>query len=536
MKKGKYADRMRRFFELFNGPAWRREGNELTHYCNGCHSSREDVVTEMESLLLGVMFRSQPTAPSLAKWTKLGPCCDWFVLASTQGTLRLIFDHAFGKLASKANPCQATSDGVEEELDWHQVAGRRCARAKRFLHSEAKLTIILMLSIVLEPLRHICSFFLLHGIRPPDTSRHPPLFDLIWGEKSLISLVLQYYSAMLAGSSSRLELLWRRSSVPFASWREERPQEAQTLRKLILVASSWVRRRFVYDALPWSLLAVTDERRRDEDKRESIERFAATRTCCLPMGIARELRRRGIRTLAGVDGSLKAAFLHTGWLAWLSIVSVEATHATHRLLAHPRMPWHVFAACARHTEAKALLRQRRLASPSQAHWAQSGGIESAQGEVVAVAQGACQQDVGEGRGARRGHLRAQSAVLLHRRDMLAEAKCTGSAAQCCSAATWAKVKASFERKRLLEMEADAAKSMAKRQRLLSQSQQPLVRQPRSLVAPVEANMPIVLHTASGAAVAPYFEGVLARLGWRARASQTSSPFRVATNCAPRRPP
>lgn len=107
--------------------------------------------------------------------------------------------------------------------------------------------------------------------------------------------------------------------------------------------------------------------------------------------------------------------------------------------------------------------------------------------------------------------RAQTPLMIHRQDMLAEARAAGSPMPACSPAIWAKVKASFqalppERKRLLEMEAEATKGMAKRARAAAKSKAKA--QPSSRCsAPTIPELAIVLDETDRSALVPAAEQV-----------------------------
>ena len=47
-----------------------------------------------------------------------------------------------------------------EEVSWEEVAGKRCSRARGLLDCQKSMAVLFVLAVVLEPLRHLTSWFL----------------------------------------------------------------------------------------------------------------------------------------------------------------------------------------------------------------------------------------------------------------------------------------------------------------------------------------------------------------------------------------
>ena len=135
------------------------------------------------------------------------------------------------------------------------------------LGDRAQVFQVTLMSVVLEPIRILHSFFLQIGHGAIDCTRLPPTFDLIWRKRSIYWQVLQYYSACLQCLAPHLRLLWQaHSCVSAAEWSLQHPEEA-ALRGLGHPAAE-------HDT-------VVDEPR-------------GMRACCLQCGVARTLRKAGV--------------------------------------------------------------------------------------------------------------------------------------------------------------------------------------------------------------------------------------------------
>ena len=73
----------------------------MTHYSSGADVDRQGMVQRMVVLLSTLCFSSPPTVPSENKWTKLGPCIAFFILAGIFRVLnplvRLAYDSLKGQ-------------------------------------------------------------------------------------------------------------------------------------------------------------------------------------------------------------------------------------------------------------------------------------------------------------------------------------------------------------------------------------------------------------------------------------------------------
>ena len=121
------------FFAVFNGTPWVDVG-ALTHYCNGCCATNQVSGEKALLAIKRIVLRCQPTVPQISKWTKLGPCNDWFLIGCVAGLLRRLFRHGFAAIDWQREVEQAGGQDVDlgnhnEEFSWHAVAGSRRLQA-----------------------------------------------------------------------------------------------------------------------------------------------------------------------------------------------------------------------------------------------------------------------------------------------------------------------------------------------------------------------------------------------------------------------
>ena len=108
------------------------------------------------------------------------------------------------------------------------------------------------------------------------------MLDELWAEKSMVRAALQHLSGLLQGTASRLRLIWGLSgTATVEEWVDAHPEEAATVRSLVLLAVSWVERRFYFrfHEHRWQLLGLGDLRRDDQDRAAVAQGFLSQRRC-----------------------------------------------------------------------------------------------------------------------------------------------------------------------------------------------------------------------------------------------------------------
>ena len=152
-------------------------------------------------------------------------------------------------------------------------------------------TKLIVLFIVDEAVRLLVQEFL-RG----DTAE-PRLFTISNPERSPLTAVCQYLSSLLLCDSPRLVLIFgREGHATTSEWEEKRPDQIRFLRRLVLLALSWVQRRHsdrLFD-MPWALCALADPQASANRKNALIAEWDQTSACCLRPGLARKLKERGL--------------------------------------------------------------------------------------------------------------------------------------------------------------------------------------------------------------------------------------------------
>ena len=157
-----YERSLRSCFDVFNTGFDSQDGC-LRHACLGpeCCASIEVCEQKMQKALLSLPLSAMPVLPSTGKWTKTGPCNDWFLLAFLFGWFKGILSMSCAplKLEDVAAP-EADEQYCSTDFDWAKVAGVRYKRMRDMLLSEYCRLAVTVFAVVFEQLRILCSYFL----------------------------------------------------------------------------------------------------------------------------------------------------------------------------------------------------------------------------------------------------------------------------------------------------------------------------------------------------------------------------------------
>ena len=177
--------------------------------------TRRRVVTAIRELCVS----SLPWTPNRGKWTKTGPCVDFYFRSNLCGVLAQVWNAAYGKDCYTNNEASIDA-GWFEETAWRALQGSRAKRGSKLVHDLEFPILTTMLAILLEPLRWLAGWFL--HISSPETRGRParwaspPLAGFAHWQTSPILRVLQCYSSVLAGTALRCQLfLFARSAFEF---------------------------------------------------------------------------------------------------------------------------------------------------------------------------------------------------------------------------------------------------------------------------------------------------------------------------------
>ena len=355
-------------------------------------------------------------------------------------------------------------------LSWHEVAGRRFKRAKELSADRQSLFLILGLSVALEPLRCLHSFFMKSSLSLPDFKKPPPLLDILHPPASIVQGVLQYLSHLLRGSAAkRWRLVYGQlGHDSFDEWQEHSPSEVTLLRRILLVIVCQVQRRHAskYNKFPWRLLSLGDARMSPAARCSLVEEFMGRGECCYPFGAARKIRgsRSSEELLSAKWASMS---LHVAWGVPLSIASVESRHKRNRMNSNKQMTWGHFAAQYMNAEARSVTMQlRRVGVQAQPEQAAQGIVE---GPSAAPSFEDHNSDLPAPPALQDDPLRAQSAINLFRKEWLRKHCEGGRVVNPCSSACWAEVVAAYDRldddrRRDYETRSEASVGLAQRSR------------------------------------------------------------------------
>ena len=232
---------------------------------------------------------------------------------------------------------------------------------------------------------------------------------------SPLVISMQYVSSFLGGQNERLRLLWQRQGAAcYAAWLVACPTQVRLVRRVfLLLAGSLYRRHWlVYQTFPWCLLAFGDRRAPPRALDDLASRFEATNRCCMPDGMAKQMKDGGVSGNAlRTDPELRRFINQVGRLVAQQIVDLEWRHGRNRQRSHQhgltRMATFVAKSV---TSEAALLHKSRLEVEAML---QQGAERDRQG-VVETGRAAGQEggDAPQPPEARR--LRASTAEELHR--------------------------------------------------------------------------------------------------------------------------
>lgn len=253
---------------------------------------RVELVNTIAEAVTDILFARMFPIPSCSKWTKSCPSIDRFIAGFFADLLPNITKRGCGKLTFAT---RGTGDDNEyEEMDgmveWNKVTGKYANRTLKFFATNDDKAMIIIMGIVEEGFRYLALFYMTTGHCTKIDARSA-ISTLTNDRASPIYVVLQYYSAVLAGRSSRLKLiLGFRGCSAVAQWRQRFAQDAMRLRQVVTSAAGVVerRQRRRLKQFPWPMFGWGDPRVSDDVKLQQIRLFANFRRCRLRPGFARD--------------------------------------------------------------------------------------------------------------------------------------------------------------------------------------------------------------------------------------------------------
>ena len=178
---------------------------------------REALKLPLTQCVRQTVLPHHPTVPQSGKWTKVGPCNEFYMIGSSYGLLSCLSNLAYGPLHVRPKPLSAIMDdsngawvdpSLVSETFFSAVAGCRRNRYDAMVGDLNHDFVNRSMCFVCESIRMITYFLMGVSNAPRDYSRFSPLLNLLWCRTSLITWVLQYLSDLLTGDNPRLRIIY----------------------------------------------------------------------------------------------------------------------------------------------------------------------------------------------------------------------------------------------------------------------------------------------------------------------------------------
>ena len=307
-----------------------------------------------------------PPRPSIAKWTPLSKCLDWYGLRLAGSVLPELVREASAKDSARDNGKMETdtdkhvaTEGFLLDCDWQAVQSKGKAVTIASTGDVFWNILRCILWVGIEPLRLLHRLFMhmsladRYSFKSDDGAS--PLLSLLNDKFSLLTKCLQYYSTALRdpGKNSRFILIYaHRKRRSFAEWHAKFPGDVDILRCTIMtIIASLERRQYQYLQQRFKVLMMGDARL-SRNEREGIGRTIAGKTpCCCEPGLERGARAFGVRLAAKmlklpvsqltkqmvVDTMMRVGkiFQIASWFFRCSIARAENLHKLHQTLLVP---------------------------------------------------------------------------------------------------------------------------------------------------------------------------------------------------------
>ena len=441
-----YRSKLARVGEMCNGMSM-GEGL-LCHICTRQHTSqefshcidREDTIRKVVDALTDLFLACMPTIPVPSKWTtmfqSLDFCLGGFILSNW---LPNVFKLAFGTLqfAEFEDGAQALDPRMIEALSFSAVNGRRFRSSLGFLESATSHWMISLLSILLEPSRCLTFYWLGSLKKSLSPSHRCVLFEVLDPSESVVEGVLQHLTelAMSMTGQGRLKLLWRQ----YPSYEEfclSEPGRVRQLRRGVMLMAGWIyRRQYVYmNSLQYAIAILGDPDADPDVVSRVLQAWDSKNACCIPQGVARMLKRRGLSSLDLMTPRWRTLLHWYGSTLTWTIADVEQKHAVNRLSAGSSFSTicakYINAAAAQQRQSDADGHAKAKATAESAPFALS---DSKPMNSIALKQTARKRQAGT---------KAQSPLELFRKDFLHKQSFMGTVNPC-SKEVWREVKAQF---------------------------------------------------------------------------------------------
>jgi hypothetical protein len=282
------------------GPRWTRTKAGQAYYAflfqvvrmfpapwhQGLKMYGDDSIEDGAKLVQQFCYQKLVPVPSSGKWFKTGPCLDALLSHSSLGVFVPLLLEAFknNKALKTQFTCTVGDVAYIEEISWHQVHSVRIEQTINWGKHPAFHFKIAAWAILKEPQRQIhMEFIVASSENGQKEFKRPKLCDFVSRRRSVISLVLAYYSSLITSRNpSRLLLICQGESL--ASWKKAAATKplADTLRHSILVTLAWTKRRHEFlQKPPWTWAVEVDDRCSMTEIQERRDHIMGFRECRL---------------------------------------------------------------------------------------------------------------------------------------------------------------------------------------------------------------------------------------------------------------
>ena len=305
-------------------------------------------------------FRTLPGVPESGKWTKTGPCADYFKTTTCAiPLLPAVWHLAFGAFV-KAESNEKTEALVVEEswlesVAWREATSKRVKRCGTFFLDAASPALLFIIGIVHEPIRYLTGYFLNAASLARRTNfSNPELCTFANPERSPITQVLQYFSELLSGRGLRLRLLVHLCKMGnFHAWAAAFPNLLAALRRGVSVAASWIYRRIWIEGMcfPWRLVGCADNFLTADAQLAIFKEFLLFPLDRLDPHFSRKFRRfiearaEGERVHESIINTalwLRRFLLRWSWSVRMTMAMVEFMHGRNRRRCCNGTSWPTF--------------------------------------------------------------------------------------------------------------------------------------------------------------------------------------------------
>ena len=347
----KQSTLLKKFFSIVSGPCC-NNSTSLIVLAKGERMTdawKDKCRSELEVVIVDLFFLTLFPVPSSGKWTKTGPCTERFVCGCLGNIQPEVIKRALGKLTFDAGDAEMDLD--DTFVAWSKVASKSSKITLKFLGDWNEKAAVVILLIVDEVYRYLTLVYMKFSSAeaPFQADKPSPIQILASDARSPVYTALCHLSSLLAGTSSRLRLIWHfRGCANASEWSEQFPQDVNMFVRACSVASANIerRQRSEFQKLGMQLLCMGDPDMPMKHIQTIADRAALSKKFALAPGFEERFWQRHqekvpqdmdieIRNLQ-ISDNIRADRGMLGSASWAVVPSVfpcESLHSYHRKFA-----------------------------------------------------------------------------------------------------------------------------------------------------------------------------------------------------------